>query len=66
MHLRRRDVRVMMVMAVMEMRLHPFTDYELPQSRSTDLRESRNGIFDALDHNFTSAEFHIEALPLRS
>ena len=55
MHLRRRAVRVMMVMAVMEMRLHSFTDYGLPEFRSTDLLDPWNEIFDALHQNFTSS-----------
>lgn len=53
MHLRRRAVRVMMVMAVMEMRLHSFTEYGLSEFRSTDLLELRNEIFDTLHQNFT-------------
>jgi hypothetical protein len=52
-HLRRRALRVMMVMAVMEMRLHSFTDYCLSESGSTDLLEPGNEIFDALHQDFT-------------
>jgi len=54
MHLRRRAVRVMMVMAVMEMRLHSFKDYGLPEFRSTNLLVPGNQFFDALHQHFTS------------
>jgi len=47
-------MRVMMVMAAMEMRLHPFKEYGLSKFRSTDLLESRDEIFDTLYQNFTS------------
>lgn len=54
MHLRRRAVRVMMVMAVMKTRLHSFTDYRSPEFRSTNLLEPRNHFFDAPHQDFTS------------
>ena len=54
-------MRVMMVMAAMEMRLHPFKEYGLSKFRSTDLLESRDEIFDTLYQNFTS-----KSCPLRS
>jgi hypothetical protein len=44
----------MMVMAVMEMRLHPFREYVLLKFQSTDLLESRNELFDTLHQNSTS------------
>jgi hypothetical protein len=54
MHLRRRAARVMMVMAVMEMRLHSFREYGLSELRSTGFSEEGNEIFDTLHQNFTS------------
>lgn len=47
-------MRVMMVMAVMEMRLHSFTDYGLPEFRSTNLLEPTNEFFDVPYQDFTS------------
>lgn len=44
---------MMMVMAVMEMRLHSFTDYGLSKFRSTDLLGPWNDFFDVLHQDFT-------------
>ena len=63
MHLRRRAVRVMMVMAVMEMRLHSVTAYGLPEFRSTNLVEHKNEFFDKPHRNFTSRQFCPTILP---
>jgi len=63
MHLRRRVVRVMMVMAVMDVRLHSLTEYGLSKFRSTHLLDRRNEIFDTLHQNFTSGISHRSPVP---